>query len=81
MSLLGRWRITEMPDYEDDYLDMMEPAYILFEAARGSSPSAASPAPSQAAVITTPSSSTGTATTRWTRPAGLAGLNSTPTDR
>lgn len=32
MSLLGRWRIVEMPDYEDDYPDMVEPAYILFEA-------------------------------------------------
>jgi len=31
MSLLGRWRIVEMPDYTDDYPDMMEPAYILFE--------------------------------------------------
>ena len=32
MSVLGRWRIVEMPDYEDDFPDMMEPAYILFEA-------------------------------------------------
>jgi len=32
MSVLGRWRIVEMPDYEDDFTDMMEPAYILFEA-------------------------------------------------
>ena len=32
MSVLGRWRIVEMPDYEDDFADMMEPAYILFEA-------------------------------------------------
>ena len=35
MSLLGRWRIVEMPDYTEDYPDMMEPAYILF-AAQGS---------------------------------------------
>lgn len=35
MTILGRWRIVEMPDYEADYPDMMEPAYILFEA-RGS---------------------------------------------
>ncbi|MDI1325658.1 MAG: hypothetical protein PSV23_02555 [Brevundimonas sp.] len=35
MSVLGRWRIVEMPDYTDDYPDMMEPAYILFEAGRG----------------------------------------------
>lgn len=31
MTLAGKWRITEMPDYEADYPDMMEPAYILFE--------------------------------------------------
>ncbi|HEY3147805.1 MAG TPA: hypothetical protein VGJ75_15715 [Dongiaceae bacterium] len=27
----GKWRIVEMPDYEDDYADMMEPAYIKFD--------------------------------------------------
>ena len=31
MTIKGRWRIVQMPDYEADYLDMMEPAYILFE--------------------------------------------------
>lgn len=31
MSLLGRWRIVEMPDYTEDYPDIVEPAYILFE--------------------------------------------------
>lgn len=31
MSVLGRWRITEMPDYTDDYPDMVEPAYIRFD--------------------------------------------------
>ena len=31
MSILGRWRIVEMPDYADDYPDMMEPAYITLE--------------------------------------------------
>jgi hypothetical protein len=30
MSIRGKWRITEMPDYEADYSDMMEPAYIRF---------------------------------------------------
>jgi len=35
MSVLGKWRILEMPDYTDDYADMMGPAYILFEATRG----------------------------------------------
>lgn len=31
MSLLGKWRIIEMPDYVEDYPDMVEPAYLLFE--------------------------------------------------
>jgi len=35
VSVLGRWRIVEMPDHTDDYPDMMEPAYILFGPVRG----------------------------------------------
>jgi hypothetical protein len=35
MSVLGKWRIVEMPDYEEDFPDMMEPAYILFEPSHG----------------------------------------------
>ena len=35
MSVLGRWRIVELPGYEDDYADLVEPAYILFERGRG----------------------------------------------
>ncbi|KQQ30775.1 hypothetical protein ASF58_24475 [Methylobacterium sp. Leaf125] len=31
MSVLGKWRIFELRGYEDDYADMVEPAYILFE--------------------------------------------------
>ena len=31
MSLVGKWRIVAMPDYVEDYPDMVEPAYILFE--------------------------------------------------
>ncbi len=31
MSLLGKWRIVAMPDYTEDYPDMLEPAYILLE--------------------------------------------------
>ena len=30
MSVLGKWRIAETPDYEDNFPNMMEPAYILF---------------------------------------------------
>ena len=35
MSVQGKWRIVEMPDYESDYPDMMEPAYILFDGEGG----------------------------------------------
>lgn len=27
----GKWRIVELPNYEDDYADMMEPACIMFD--------------------------------------------------
>lgn len=30
MSVQGKWRITEMPFYDDDFPDMVEKAYILF---------------------------------------------------
>jgi hypothetical protein len=30
LSVRGKWRIVEMPDYEADFPDMMGPAYILF---------------------------------------------------
>jgi hypothetical protein len=35
MSVRGKWRIVEMPGYEADFPDMMEPAYILFGTAGG----------------------------------------------
>ena len=35
MSVRGRWRIVEMPDYVEDYPDMMEPAHILFDKSGG----------------------------------------------
>lgn len=35
MSIQGKWRIIEMPDYEADFPDMMEPAYILFDKSGG----------------------------------------------
>ncbi len=35
MSVLGKWRIVELPGYADDYADMVEPAHILFEATVG----------------------------------------------
>ena len=30
MTLQGKWRIVEMPDYEADFPDMMGPAYLIF---------------------------------------------------
>lgn len=35
MSVLGKWRLVELPGYADDYADMVEPAYILLEATGG----------------------------------------------
>jgi hypothetical protein len=29
--LKAKWRIVEMPDYEADFPDMVEPAYIFFD--------------------------------------------------
>jgi hypothetical protein len=31
MSLKGKWRITSMAPWERSFLDMLEPAYILFD--------------------------------------------------
>ena len=31
----GKWRIIEMPDYEADFPDMVEPAYIRFDGKGG----------------------------------------------
>jgi hypothetical protein len=33
--LLGKWRIAEMELWEADFLDMIEPAHIAFEAKGG----------------------------------------------
>ena len=35
MTVRGKWRIVEMPDYEADYPDMMGPAYISFDGKGG----------------------------------------------
>jgi hypothetical protein len=72
----GKWRIVMMPDYTSDYPDMVEPAYILFDGKGGGEfafgcVTGAFTGPA----IQTPSSSTGTATTKWTRPAAMDGPN------
>jgi hypothetical protein len=35
MTVQGKWRIVEMPDYDDDFPDMVERAYILFNKTGG----------------------------------------------
>jgi hypothetical protein len=35
MTIRGKWRIVEMPDYESGYPDMMEAAYIFFDGKGG----------------------------------------------
>lgn len=35
MTLSGRWRITSMALWERSFLDMLEPAYILFDESDG----------------------------------------------
>ena len=34
-SLLGNWRITEMELWDTEFVDMLEPAYITYEAKGG----------------------------------------------
>ncbi len=31
----GKWRIVKMPDYENDFLEVVEPAYIPFDGKGG----------------------------------------------
>jgi hypothetical protein len=35
MSLIGKWRIVEMELWDKDFLDLVEPAYILFGQTEG----------------------------------------------
>ena len=35
MTLQGKWRIVEIPDYEADFADMMGPAHIRFGSTTG----------------------------------------------
>jgi hypothetical protein len=60
----GKWRITQMPDYLADYPDMMEPAYIPFDGRSGGEFALAA-SPGAGYERSTPSTSPGTATTRW----------------
>ena len=74
--LLGRWRITEMELWDTDFVDMLEPAYITFEAEAGSSSSARSAVTLIAATAPMACASPGKASTKWTPPSALAQPNS-----
>ncbi|MEI9903498.1 MAG: hypothetical protein WDN06_05590 [Asticcacaulis sp.] len=80
MSLKGKWRIVEMPDFEADYPDMVEPAYILFEETGGEFASAAAQGTSgqQAAPKPPASTSHGTEVTKWTKSTETVPPNSSP---
>src|SRR6185295_16709558 len=67
--LLGRWRITEMELWNTDFVDMLEPAYITFEAI------------STAATARTGYASPGRAMTRWIPPSARAPPNAPQTAR
>jgi hypothetical protein len=77
MSIRGKWRIVEMPDYEADFPDMMGPAYILFDKTGGEF---AFGCVTGAMGLQTEmrSSSLGPATTKWTKPAAMDGPSSKP---
>ncbi len=80
MTLRGGWRISELPDYEADFADMMGPAYILFGPTSGEfafgcvTGTIHGGAESEAVVFTW-------AMTKWTRPAAPDQPNSSPMDR
>ena len=70
MSVAGKWRIVEMPGFPQNYPDLVEPAYILFENGGGGEFAfGACPGISgkPAAPKRQSSTSRGTAATRWTR--------------
>src|SRR3954466_6681843 len=79
--LLGRWRITEMELWDTDFVDMLEPAYITFEAEAASSSSVRSAAISTAATARTGYASPGRVPTRWIPPSALAPPNAPQTAR
>ena len=68
-----------MPDYTSDYPDMVEPAYILFDGKGGGEFAFGCVTGAiHGAGDAMPSSSTGTATTKWTRPAVTDGPSCSP---
>lgn len=76
MSIQGKWRIVEMPDYESDFPDMMGPAYILFGKFDGEFAFGCVTGATMGSSKAMRSSSLGPATTKWTKPAATDGPSS-----
>src|SRR3954451_23092703 len=78
--LLGKWRIIEMALWDSDFLDLVEPAYIRFDAqGRGEFVFGAVQGSSTAATARPASASPGKAPTRWTPPPAPVTPSSTRT--
>jgi len=73
VSLQGKWRIVEMPDYEADFPDMMGPAYILFGKSGGEFAFGCVTGRSTGPPKATRSNSLGLAMTKWTKLAAMDG--------
>jgi hypothetical protein len=74
--LLGRWRITEMELWDTDFVDLLEPAYITFEAKGGGEfVFGAVRGVSTAATARTGYASPGRVPTRWIPPSAPAPPN------
>ena len=80
--LKGKWRIVEMELWDNDFLDMMGPAYIAFDGKlAASSLSAVSLQAYTAARPNQALTSPGKATTKWTKLPAMVGRNVKKTDR
>ena len=64
MGINGKWRIVGMPDYQDNYPDMVERAYILFNESGGQFAFARVTAPYVASQPEKPATSPGLVATR-----------------
>ena len=73
MSIQGKWRIVEMPDYEPNFPDMMGPAYILFDKTGGEFAFGCVTGAIHGTSTALRSSSLGPATTKWTKPVAMDG--------
>ena len=73
MSIQGKWRIVEMPDYESNFPDMMGQLTSCSTKRAVSSLLDALPVRSTGPSTALRSSSLGPATTKWTKPVAMDG--------